>query len=204
MPRFTEHNPVALCQPRRCMTRRIALHVSLGFNNRSATRTIWRVANEKMPQQLRRNDAGRRLVKRTGQCGKGFHSRAKKFNRTRCKVEFSCKITIRIPCRVFHEFEIELMEHGRRNFVPTSIQLRDFPVTFNASKISRHQRLCFFIPILLLLIFCLASDFFTSDLRCFFASHWNLVSVEHTTVKFQLLTFHTSERVHVPMDVSFF
>jgi hypothetical protein len=67
MPRQTEHHPVPRRQPGCAMTRRITHQVRFRFDNRAAARSSRRVANQKMTEQLRRDNLGGRLVERPGQ-----------------------------------------------------------------------------------------------------------------------------------------
>src|SRR5215469_13908259 len=73
VPRMTEHHAIPLRQSRRSVTGWIADQVSFRFHNRATTRTVGRVANEEMSQQIGRDNFRRRLIKRSWQWRKTLY-----------------------------------------------------------------------------------------------------------------------------------
>jgi hypothetical protein len=69
----------------------IAHQVSFRLDNRSAARAVRSIANQEMPEQPRRNNPGRRLIKRARQWRKYFHPLRANFNGSASKVERSEK-----------------------------------------------------------------------------------------------------------------
>src|SRR5713101_9270269 len=61
------HAAISLRLPGVAVAGRIISQISLGFDNRAPARALGRVANQKMPQQSRRDQPRGRLVEGTGQ-----------------------------------------------------------------------------------------------------------------------------------------
>ncbi len=62
MPRRAEHDAIPGGGTRRAMTRRVSDEIRLCFDNRSTARSLWRVANQPMPEQFGRDNLRGRSI----------------------------------------------------------------------------------------------------------------------------------------------